>query len=90
MDQYGWRGNRRTYYHLIARAAADDGHQVITKGAMPVFSTDEVAAGDSEWFADEQKREDYAMGCFQVCKEVGMAIPAGEHLLTILLKQGNR
>lgn len=69
----------KSYYDVVARAAAliiviD----VIAQGAMPVVWTDEVAAGDSEWFTDEQRSRDYGRGCIDVCREVGMALPAGE------------
>ena len=76
---YEFSGARRTYYDVVARAAAlivviD----VISQGGMPVVWTDEVAAGDSEWFNDNVRSGDYARGCYQVCEEVGMALPAGE------------
>ncbi len=45
---------------------------------MPVVWTDEVAAGDSDWFADEVRSADYARGCVEVCRELRMALPAGE------------
>lgn len=69
----------KSYYEVIARAAGliiviD----VITQGAMPVVWTDHVAAGDSEWFHDQWRSWDYANGCFNLCQEVGMALPAGE------------
>ncbi len=72
-------GKTKSYYDVIARAAAlliviD----VIAQGAMPVIWTDEVAAGDSEWFEDELRSNEYAQGCIDVCREVGMAMPAGE------------
>lgn len=69
----------KSYYDVIGRAAglliAID---VIAQGAMPVIWTDEVAAGDSEWFADEKRSKDYADGCYNLCREIGMALPAGE------------
>lgn len=69
----------RSYYEGIgvdtALMAVND---VIAQGAMPVVYTDEVAAGDSEWFCDEQRSRDLAMGFLRVCEEVGMALPAGE------------
>ena len=69
----------KSYYREIARAAALlIAIDVIAQGALPVIWTDEVAAGDSEWFKDEKRRNDYAEGCVEVCREVGMALPAGE------------
>lgn len=53
-------------------------NDVIAQGAMPVVYTDEVAAGDSDWFEDKKRAEDLARGYYRVCKMVGMALPAGE------------
>lgn len=72
-------GTGKTYYDQIAvDAALMAVNDVIAQGAMPVVYTDEVAAGDSEWFADEKRAGDLARGFFNICKEVGMALPAGE------------
>lgn len=72
-------GTGRTHYEKIAvdnaLMAVND---VIAQGAMPVVYTDEVAAGDSEWFADEKRTADLAAGFLSVCEEAGMALPAGE------------
>ena len=69
----------KSYYDVIARAAAlIIAIDVIAQGAMPVIWTDEVAAGDSEWFEDEKRRNDYAKGCVDICRELKMALPAGE------------
>ncbi|MCE9541295.1 hypothetical protein K8R03_01900 [Candidatus Kaiserbacteria bacterium] len=76
---YQFSGEGKTYYDAIAiDAALMAVNDVIAQGAMPVVYTDEVAAGDSEWFADEKRAEDLARGFLQVCKEAGMALPAGE------------
>jgi len=76
---YQYDGTGRSYYDVIGRAAALlIAIDVIAQGAMPVIWTDEAAAGDSEWFADKIRAADYARGCFEVCKEIGMALPAGE------------
>jgi len=76
---YQFAGTGRTYHEGIgidtALMAAND---VIAQGAMPVVYTDEVAAGDSEWFEDETRSRDLASGYFKVCEMVGMALPAGE------------
>ena len=76
---YQFSSTGRTYYEGIgidtALMAVND---VIAQGAMPVVYTDEVAAGDSEWFEDEKRSKDLASGYFKVCQMVGMALPAGE------------
>jgi phosphoribosylformylglycinamidine cyclo-ligase len=43
-----------------------------------VIYTDEVAAGDSEWFMDEKRSQDLAESFYKACKMCGMALPAGE------------
>jgi len=72
-------GTGRTYYEGIgidtALMAAND---VVCQGAMPVVYTDEVAAGDSEWFMDERRSRDLAESFYQACEMCGMALPAGE------------
>jgi phosphoribosylformylglycinamidine cyclo-ligase len=76
---YQFSGTGRTFYEGIGvdtpLMAVND---VIVQGAMPVIYTDEVAAGDSEWFTDEKRSRDLASGYFKICKKVGMALPAGE------------
>ncbi len=76
---YQHAGTGKTYYEGIgidtALMAAND---VICQGALPVIFTDEVAAGDSEWFADERRSHDLAESFYQACKMCGMALPAGE------------
>ena len=72
-------GTGRTYYEGIGiDAALMAVNDLIAQGAMPVMYTDEVAAGDSEWFQDEKRAHDLANGFFKVCELVGMALPAGE------------
>ena len=72
-------GTGRTYYEGIgidtAMMAVND---VIAQGAMPVVYTDEVAAGDSEWFEDEKRANALAQGFYEACMLAGMALPAGE------------
>ena len=72
-------GTGRTYYEGIgidtALMAAND---VVCQGAMPVVYTDEVAAGDSEWFMDERRSLDIAESFYRACEMCGMALPAGE------------
>lgn len=76
---YQHAGTGRTYYEGIgidtALMAAND---VICQGALPVIYTDEVAAGDSEWFMDEKRSQDLAESFLEACKICGMALPAGE------------
>ena len=76
---YQHAGTGRTYYEGIgidtALMAAND---VICQGAMPVIYTDEVAAGDSEWFMDERRSRDLAESFYRACEMCGMALPAGE------------
>jgi phosphoribosylformylglycinamidine cyclo-ligase len=76
---YQHAGTGRTYYEGIgidtALMAAND---VICQGALPVIYTDEVAAGDSEWFMDEKRSADLAESFYQACAMCGMALPAGE------------
>ena len=76
---YQFAGTGEPYYEGIgidtALMAVND---VSAQGAMPVVYTDEVAAGDSEWFRHERKPRDLARGFFRVCEDVGMALPAGE------------
>jgi phosphoribosylformylglycinamidine cyclo-ligase len=45
---------------------------------MPVVFTDQLAASGSEWYADKKRANDFASGFLKICKEVGMALPAGE------------
>ena len=76
---YQYSGTGKTYYDGIgidtALMAAND---VICQGALPIVYTDEVAAGDSEWFQDERRAEDLAKSFYQACEMCGMALPAGE------------
>jgi phosphoribosylformylglycinamidine cyclo-ligase len=72
-------GTGKTYYDGIGiDAALMAVNDVIAQGALPVVYTDEVAAGDSQWFADEKRAKDLAAGFLKVCEESGMALPAGE------------
>ncbi|MBI2039290.1 MAG: hypothetical protein HYT22_03360 [Candidatus Niyogibacteria bacterium] len=76
---YQFSGTGRTYYEGIGiDAALMAVNDVIAQGAMPVLYEDEVAAGDSEWFADEKRARALAQGFYEVCKELWMALPAGE------------
>jgi len=76
---YQFSGTGRTFYDGIgvdvAMMAVND---CIAQGAMPVSYTDEVAGGDSEWFEDETRARDLAVGFYKACKMAGMAMSAGE------------
>jgi len=76
---YQFSDTGKTFYSGIgidaALAAVND---LIAQGAMPVVYTDEIAAGDSEWFEDDKRGKDLARSFHAVCKMVGMALPAGE------------
>lgn len=76
---YMHEGTGKTYYDQIAvdvvLMAAND---CIAQGAMPVVFTDEVAVGDTAWFADKQKAKDLGDGFVKICREIGAALPAGE------------
>lgn len=72
-------GTGQTYYSGIgidnALMAAND---LAAKGALAVTYTDEAAAGDSEWFEDEEVSRDLGQSYYEVCKETGMALVGGE------------
>lgn len=76
---YQNEGTGKTYYDAIAKdvvlMAAND---VIAQGAMPVVFTDEVAVGDANWFADKKRADDLGRGFYEICEEIGAALPAGE------------
>lgn len=69
----------KSYYDQIAQdVALIVANDVIAQGAMPVIFTDQVEAGDPAWYGDKKRAQDFADGLVKVCKEVGMALPAGE------------
>lgn len=76
---YQFAGTGKTYYDGIgwdnALMAVND---LVASGHMPVAYFNEVAAGDSDWFADSKRAHDLAESYFNVCKEHDMALPAGE------------
>jgi len=76
---YQFAKNGKTYYDGIGiDAAMLIVNDVIAQGAMPVVYTDEVAAGDSEWFNDKKRTADLAESYYRICELTGMAMPAGE------------
>jgi len=76
---YQHAGTGRTYYEGIgidtALIAVVD---VLRRGALPVAYTDEVAAGDSDWFNDEPRAQTLAESFYQACEMCGMALLGGE------------
>src|SRR3989338_3532132 len=85
---YQNEGIGKTYYDNIAKdTALMIVNDVIAQGAMPVVFTDQIEVGDNQWYADPKRAGDLAQGFFEVCQEVGMALPAGESAaLRYLLK----
>jgi len=51
---------------------------VLRRGALPVTYTDEVAAGDSDWFKDEARSKALAESYYQACQISSMALVGGE------------
>jgi len=51
---------------------------VLRRGALPVVYTDEVAAGDSDWFKDEARSRVLAESFYRACEMCGMALLGGE------------
>jgi phosphoribosylformylglycinamidine cyclo-ligase len=69
----------KTYYDSIANdTALIVVNDVIAQGAMPVVFNDQLEASESAWYGDEKRANDFADGLVRICKEVGMALPAGE------------
>jgi phosphoribosylformylglycinamidine cyclo-ligase len=66
------------YFGIGIDAALMITNDLIANGSMPVLYMDEVAAGDSDWFADAVRAADLANGMLSVCQEVGMALGGGE------------
>jgi phosphoribosylformylglycinamidine cyclo-ligase len=69
----------KSYYDSIAiDTALIVVNDVIAQGAMPVVFTDQLEASGSEWYRDSKRAKDFAAGFLKICREVGMALPAGE------------
>lgn len=76
---YANSGTGKTYYEGIGiDTALMCVNDVIAQGAMPVVFTDHIDVGNTDWFKDEKRAQDFANGIYKVCEEVGMALPAGE------------
>jgi phosphoribosylformylglycinamidine cyclo-ligase len=70
---------KKTWYDNMAWDTAMMAvNDVIAQGALPVICTDEVAAGDSEWFNDTVRAQDLASGYISACRSSGMALVQGE------------
>lgn len=69
----------KTNYEKVAVCTAMMAvNDLIATGAMPVTYNDEVAAGDSEWFADDKRATDFANGVHRACQLANMALVGGE------------
>jgi len=69
----------KSYYeHIAIDVALIVVNDVIAQGAMPVIFTDQVESGDPTWYGDKKRAQDFANGFVKICREVGMALPAGE------------
>ena len=83
-------GTGKTYYRGVpidaALMAAND---CIAQGAQPVAYTDEVAAGQDDWFQNAERAHDIGEGFYSVCQEADMALiqaesPALKYLINAL------
>lgn len=72
------RTGRSFYENIAIDVALIVVNDVIAQGAMPVIFTDQVEVGDASWYADKKRATDFANGFVKICREVGMALPAGE------------
>jgi phosphoribosylformylglycinamidine cyclo-ligase len=69
----------KTYYDSIAvDTALIVVNDVIAQGAMPVVFNDQLEASESAWYGDGKRANDFSDGLVNICREVGMALPAGE------------
>src|SRR3989344_3959317 len=77
--EWMYKHTGKSYYDAIAQdVALVVVNDVIAQGAMPVIFTDQVEAGDPVWYGDKKRAQDFADGMVKICREVGMALPAGE------------
>ena len=77
MAKYAKTG--RTYYEGIGiDVTMMSVNDAAAHGGNPCVYLDEVSAGNSEWFENEQRSRDLAEGYYRACEMVGMALPAGE------------
>lgn len=77
--EWMYMNSGKSYYDAIAQdVALIVVNDVIAQGAMPVIFTDQVESGDASWYDDKKRAQDFANGFVKICREVGMALPAGE------------
>ena len=77
--EWMYKKTGRSFYENIAiDVALIVVNDVIAQGAMPVIFTDQVESGDPSWYGDKKRAQDFADGMVKICREVGMALPAGE------------
>ncbi len=75
---YEHTGNTQCFEAISLDAMRMALNDVAAFGAMPVVYTDEVATGNSEWFADPGRAKSAAEGFFRGCELDGVALVGGE------------
>lgn len=73
-DSTGLTRYQGIVYDNVMMAVGD----VISFGALPVIYTDEVTAGDSDWFLDQKRNRDFCDGMLRACLDCHMALVQGE------------
>jgi len=77
--EWMYQNTGKIFYEAIAiDTALIVVNDVIAQGALPVVFTDQLEASSSDWYGDKKRAEELASGFLKICKEVGMALPAGE------------
>ncbi len=66
------------HYGIAIDNALMAANDVIVTGHLPVAYSNEVAAGDSDWFTDDVRSTDLAKGYEKVCSMCSMAMVGGE------------
>jgi phosphoribosylformylglycinamidine cyclo-ligase len=75
----GWNGDVASLYRgLGIDVIAMNANDLICMGALPLALSDEIGAGRSEWFADEDRVTGLLEGLRQGCDETRITIPCGE------------
>jgi len=68
-----------TYHDCIAYDTAMMAvNDCLAQGALPFLYMDEVAASDSDWFANKRRAKDFGFGLYRACRDAGMALGGGE------------
>ncbi len=76
---YKYADTGKSYYEGIGiDTMLAAGNDVVAQGALPVVYTDEVAADNYNWGADELRSRDLAESFYRGCEMCGVALPAGE------------